>query len=372
MARRFGAGESSRTLSSLMTAAFFSRVTDSVLTKPMGVAAKPILAVTLGDAAGSGPELITKAFADPAVRSVCRPVVVGDAATLRAALQLTGVGSTVRVIERPRDSRDDARTIDVIDLANIDAARLERGKVSAHTGRAAYESIKRAVDFTLAGDADAVVTSAINKAALHLAGYAYDGHTELLAELCGKPKVTMMLVAGKLRVCHVSTHVSLAAAIDRVRPERILEVVALADAGARQLGVTRPHIAVAGLNPHAGEGGLFGDEEIKYIAPAVAAASGRGFHVSGPYAGDTVFFRTLQGEFDCAIAMYHDQGHVAAKMLGIWQGVNVTLGLPIIRTSVEHGTDFANAGKGTGDARSLIEALKLAATMALSRSAVTP
>ena len=259
---------------------------------------------------------------------------------------------------------DDASIIDVIDLANLDATALVRGQISATTGRAAYESIKRAVELTLAGETQAVVTSAINKAALHAAGFLYDGHTELLAELCGQPKVTMMLVAGKLRICHVSTHVSLATAIARARPERILEVVQLAHDGLRRLGIERPHLAVAGLNPHAGEGGLFGTEEIAFIAPAVQEANRRGFHVSGPLAGDTVFFRTLQGEFDCAIAMYHDQGHVAAKMLGIWQGVNVTLGLPIIRTSVEHGTDFANAGQGTGDPRSLVQALKLAAVMA--------
>ena len=334
----------------------------------MSDSGKPILAVTLGDAAGSGPELITKAFVEPEVRAVCRPLVVGDAAAVRAALALTGVSATVRVIGRPADAADDAASIDVIDLANLDVARLQRGRINADTGRAAYESITRAVELTRRGETHAVVTSAINKAALHAAGFHYDGHTELLAELCGKPKVTMMLVAGKLRVCHVSTHVSLAQAIERVKPERILQVVQLAHDGVRQLGVAQPHIAVAGLNPHAGEGGLFGDEEIRFITPAVEEANRRGFRVSGPYAGDTVFFRTLQGEFDCGIAMYHDQGHVAAKMLGIWQGVNVTLGLPIIRTSVEHGTDFANAGRGTGDPRSLVQALKLAATMARNRA----
>jgi 4-phospho-D-threonate 3-dehydrogenase / 4-phospho-D-erythronate 3-dehydrogenase len=328
---------------------------------------KPILAVTLGDAAGSGPELITKAFADAEVRAVCRPVVVGDAGIVRAALAITRVASNVRIIERATDVADDPAVIDVIDLANLDATTLERGKVSATTGRAAYESIKRAVELTLGGGAHAVVTSAINKAALHAAGFHYDGHTELLAELCGKPKVTMMLVAGKLRICHVSTHVSLAQAIQRVQPGRILQVVQLAHDGLRELGIAAPHLAVAGLNPHAGEGGIFGREEIELIAPAIAEAQRRGFRVSGPFAGDTVFFRTLQGEFDGAIAMYHDQGHVAAKMLGIWQGVNVTLGLPIIRTSVEHGTDFANAGKGTGDPRSLVQALLLAATMAGNR-----
>jgi 4-phospho-D-threonate 3-dehydrogenase / 4-phospho-D-erythronate 3-dehydrogenase len=259
-----------------------------------------------------------------------------------------------------------------VDLHHVDVPRLERGKISADTGRAAYESIKRAVELTLGGGAHAIVTSAINKAALHAAGFRYGGHTELLAELCGGPKVTMMLVAGQLRVCHVSTHVSLATAIQRVRPDRILQVVRLAHDGVRQLGIETPHIAVAGLNPHAGEGGIFGTEEIEFITPAISEANRLGFRVSGPYAGDTVFFRTLQGEFDCAIAMYHDQGHVAAKMLGIWQGVNVTLGLPIIRTSVEHGTDFANAGKGTGDPRSLVQALKLAATMAANRNLPKP
>jgi 4-hydroxythreonine-4-phosphate dehydrogenase len=332
------------------------------------VAPKPVLAITLGDAAGSGPELITKALVEPAVRRICRPVVVGDTATMRSALGFTRVKAEVRAIARVADAADDVGVIDVIDLANVDAARLERGKVSAATGRAAYESIKRAVELTQAGETHAVVTSAINKAALHAAGFNYDGHTELLAELCGRPKVTMMLVAGKLRVCHVSTHVSLSQAIARVRPERILEVIKLAHEGVQRLGIAAPHIAVAGLNPHAGEGGIFGDEEIKFIGPAIAEATQRGFRVSGPFAGDTVFFRTLQGEFDVAIAMYHDQGHVAAKMLGIWQGVNVTLGLPIIRTSVEHGTDFANAGKGTGDPRSLVEAIKLAAAMAQSRT----
>jgi 4-phospho-D-threonate 3-dehydrogenase / 4-phospho-D-erythronate 3-dehydrogenase len=328
---------------------------------------KPILAVTLGDAAGTGPELITKAFAQAEVRAACRPVVIGDASVVRAALAITQVGAVVRIIERAADAADDAGIIDVIDLANLNADLVVRGEVSATAGRAAYESIKHAVELTLGGGTHAVVTSAINKAALHAAGFHYDGHTELLAELCGKPKVTMMLVAGKLRVCHVSTHVALSEAIRRVRPERILEVVRLARDGVRELGVAEPHIAIAGLNPHAGEGGIFGTEEIEFIAPAIAEAKRRGFHVSGPYAGDTVFFRTLQGEFDCGIAMYHDQGHVAAKMLGIWQGVNVTLGLPIIRTSVEHGTDFANAGKGTGDPRSLVQALKLAATMAATR-----
>ena len=334
---------------------------------------KPVLAVTMGDPAGTGPELITKALLLSEVRNVCRPVVVGDAAVLRAAAGITGGAATIRAVASPAEVGDDAATIDVIDLRNVPEGELRRGTVSPLSGRVAYECIRRAVELTLAGQTQAVVTSALNKASLHAAGHHFDGHTELLAELCGppRPEVTMMLVADGLRIGHVSTHVALREAIARVRPERIVAVIKLARAGVQELGIGDPHIAVAGLNPHAGEGGIFGDEEIEHIAPAIERAKQLGFHVSGPLAGDTVFFRTMQGEFDVAIAMYHDQGHVAAKMLGIWQGVNVTLGLPIIRTSVEHGTDFANAGRGTGDPRSLVQALKLAATMSGNRLKAT-
>jgi 4-hydroxythreonine-4-phosphate dehydrogenase len=326
--------------------------------------AKPILAITMGDPAGTGPELIAKAFGQAELRDIARLVVIGDASVLRAAIAVVGARLHVRSISTPKDAGDDASSIDVVDLCNVPVNQLKRAVVSPLSGQAAYEYIRRAVDFTLRGEADAVVTSAINKASLHAAGHHYDGHTELLAELCGGTSVTMMLVAGNLRVCHVSTHISLREAIDRARPERIGTVLRLAHAGIRELGVAAPRLAVAGLNPHAGEGGLFGDEEEKFIVPAISAARAAGLDVAGPYAGDTVFFRTLQGEFDGAIAMYHDQGHIAAKMLGIWQGVNVTLGLPIIRTSVEHGTDFANAGTGRGDPRSLGQAVLLAARMA--------
>jgi 4-phospho-D-threonate 3-dehydrogenase / 4-phospho-D-erythronate 3-dehydrogenase len=330
-------------------------------------APQPILAVTMGDPAGTGPELIVKALAEPELRGAARFLVIGDAAVLREAAGVVGAKVQIDAVQTAVEAGDDPERIAVVDLHNVSAGQLQRGTVSPLSGHAAYQYICRAVELTRRGETQAVVTSAINKASLHAAGHHYDGHTELLADLCGRPRVTMMLVAGKLRVCHVSTHVSLRAAIDRVRPERIVAVLRLAHAGIRELGIARPRLAVAGLNPHAGEGGLFGDEEQKYIVPAITLARGEGLDVSGPYAGDTVFFRTLQGEFDGAIAMYHDQGHVAAKMLGIWQGVNVTLGLPIIRTSVEHGTDFANAGTGRGDPRSLVQALKLAAQMAGNR-----
>ena len=327
----------------------------------------PLLAITMGDAAGTGPEIITKALADPVVTAQCRPLVIGDAATLERAVRFTGAAVKVRGISALREAQFAPGTIDVLDLANIDPAKLRLGRVDPMAGAAAYDYIKRATELALAGDVGAVVTSAINKEALNLAGYHYDGHTGLLAALCHAPGATMMLVAETLRVSHVSTHVPLRIAIERVRPERIVKVLQLTHDAVRALGVAAPRLAVAGLNPHAGENGLFGDEEQKFIAPAIAETRRLGLDARGPYAGDTVFFRTLRGEFDAAVAMYHDQGHVAAKMLGIWLGVNVTLGLPIIRTSVEHGTNFDMAGTGQSDPRSLLAAIKLAATMARNR-----
>lgn len=328
---------------------------------------KPLLAITMGDAAGSGPEIITKALTDTEVRAICRSVVIGDAATMREALEITGVPGEVRAIEKLAEASFQDGIIEVIDLHNIQLDHLTRGRVDPMAGRAAYDYIKLATSTTLAGESDAMVTSAINKEALNKAGYHYDGHTQLLAELCGVPEVAMMLVSGNLRVSHVSTHVSLLQAIKRVRPERILTVLRLTDEAVRQMGVAEPRLVVAGLNPHSGEGGLFGDEEIKYIAPAMEEARRQGMNVTGPLPPDSVFFRTSEGQFDAAIAMYHDQGHIAVKMLGITHGVNVTLGLPIIRTSVDHGTNFGKAGKGTADPTSLILSIELASVMCRNR-----
>ena len=334
--------------------------------------ALPIVAITLGDPAGTGPELILKALAQPEVRALGRMLVVGDAATLERAQGCTGTALRLHAVSAPEEARFTPGALDVLDLKNVDLARLPVGKVSPLAGHAAYEYVRTAAELALAGRVGAIVTSAINKAALNAAGHHFDGHTGLLAEVCKAPGATMMLVADKLRVSHVSTHVSLRQAIDRVRPERIVKVLQLTHEAVRRLGVEKPRLAVAGLNPHAGEGGLFGDEESTYIAPAIEQARALGMEVSGPWPGDTIFFRAAQGEFDGTVAMYHDQGHVAAKMLGIWRGVNVTLGLPIIRTSVEHGTDFANAGTGRGDPRSLVEAIKLAAALARHPAAPRP
>jgi 4-hydroxythreonine-4-phosphate dehydrogenase len=330
---------------------------------------KPLLAITMGDPAGSGPEIVTKTLAETEIREVCRPVVIGDAATMKEALAITRMPGEVKTISDVSEATFDPALIEVVDLKNVDLARLERGRNSAMCGQASYEYIKMATELCLADTVDGMVTSAISKDAINSAGHHYDGHTGLLSHLCDSPDATMMLVAEGLRVPHVSTHISLRNALDRVRPERIVKVLELADDGIRKMGIEKPRLAVAGLNPHAGEGGLFGDDEDKYIVPAIEEAKRRGLTVSGPYPGDTVFFRTLKGHFDAAVAMYHDQGHVAAKMLGIWLGVNVTLGLPIIRTSVEHGTNFGKAGKGTADPRSMNEAMKLGAKMAAYRRA---
>jgi 4-hydroxythreonine-4-phosphate dehydrogenase len=323
----------------------------------------PLLAISMGDPAGTGPELLTKALGQPDVLAVCRPLVVGDAAVLERARGYTGGKVAIRACASPESAVFSPDEITVLDLKNVELARLAPGRIDPMAGQAAYEYVKTAAELALARRVAGIVTSAINKAALNAAGHHYDGHTGLLAEVCQAPGATMMLVADKLRVSHVSTHVSLRQAIDRVRPDRIVQVLQLTNDAVRRLGIARPRLAVAGLNPHAGEGGLFGDEEKEHITPAIERARALGLEVSGPHPGDTIFFRTLQGEFDGAVAMYHDQGHVAAKMLGIWRGVNVTLGLPIVRTSVEHGTDFANAGTGRGDPRSLVEAIKLAAAL---------
>ena len=324
---------------------------------------KPLLAITMGDAAGSGPEIIAKTLAEPEISAACRCVVIGDADTMRESLKITGVPGRVRAIEKLTEALFKDGVIEVIDLHNIQLNKLTRGRVDPMAGKAAFEYIKLAAELALAGECDAIVTSAINKESLNKAGYHYDGHTQLLAELCGVPDVAMMLVSGQLRITHVTTHVSLHEAIEMVRPERILTVIRLTDEAVRQMSVNKPRIAVAGLNPHAGESGLFGDEEAKYIKPAIEAACRQGMNVAGPFPPDSVFFRASEGQFDAVIAMYHDQGHIAIKILGITQGVNVTLGLPIIRTSVDHGTVFGKAGKGTADPTSLMEAIKLATAM---------
>jgi 4-hydroxythreonine-4-phosphate dehydrogenase len=338
---------------------------------------KPVIGISMGDPAGIGPEIVVKAMGRPELRECCRPLVIGDAATLQEALRITGSPLALRPIAAPAEARFAPDSVDVVDLANVDLAHLERGKVSAMAGRAAFEAVTRLIGFAMEGRLDATVTAPINKAALALAGVRHAGHTEIFAERTGSRTSAMMLIEGNLRVIHVSTHCPLRDACDRVQRQRVLEVIRLADAGCRSLGIARPRIAVAGLNPHAGEGGLFGDEEVREIAPAVAEAASGGILVEGPFPPDTVFARANAGGWDAVVAMYHDQGHIPVKLAGFrydadrgaWQtvsGVNLTLGLPIIRTSVDHGTAFDQAGRGTASDESLRMAIELAARLARS------
>lgn len=330
---------------------------------------RPILGVTMGDPSGSGPEILIKALTLPEIRSICRPIVVGDGAVMRKAAGIVGIDVPVRSIERVADASHDDGIIEVLDLHNVDLGQLQYGKVQKQSGQAAFEAIEKAVELAKSGETGAVVTSAIHKESLNLAGHHFEGHTEILAHLCGVKSVCMLLVAGNFRVTHVSTHCSLREAIERAKKPRIMDVIRLTYDATRLLGVAEPRMAVAGLNPHSGEGGLFGDEEIREITPAIEAAKAEGFNVVGPVPPDTVYFRMADGQYDAVVAMYHDQGHIPTKVLAFDEGVNVTLGLPIIRTSVDHGTVFGKAGKGTARPASMVAALKLGSRMAATRQA---
>ncbi len=329
---------------------------------------RPLLAITLGDPAGIGPEVTLKALVRPEVRQVCRALVIGDRRILaRAASWVDQPRLAFEVVLNPAQGSYAPGTLSVLDLHNADPAAIVPGQLSADTGRAAVESVQRACDLALAGEVDAVVTAPLNKEAMHLAGFNYPGHTELLAERTQAKRVSMLLVGPSLRVVHVSTHVSLAEAIRRVTATRVREVIDLAYRSCRALGIAQPRIAVAGLNPHAGESGLFGDEEGREVMPAVAAARAAGLNVSDPMPPDTVFLRAVKGEYDIVVAMYHDQGHIPMKLLAFDSGVNVSIGLPIIRTSVDHGTAFDIAGTGQASENSMVAAIEVAVQMARAR-----
>lgn len=325
---------------------------------------RPVLGITMGDPSGSGPEIIVKALTVSEIRNLCRPIVVGDGQIIQKAAQIVGSDIPVMTIRRMGDATFDANVIEVLDLHNVDINKLQYGKIQAESGRAAFEAIFKAAELAKTGEIAAMVTSSIHKESLNLAGYHFAGHTEILAHLCGVKSTTMMLAAGDFHVTHVSTHCSLREAIERTKKPRIMDVIKLTNDAMKMLGLENPRIAVAGLNPHCSEGGMFGDEEMKEIAPAVEASKTQGINAVGPIAPDTVFYRMTLGDFDAVVAMYHDQGHIPAKVLCFDNGVNVTLGLPIIRTSVDHGTAFDKAGKGTARPDSMIAALKMAALMA--------
>jgi len=324
----------------------------------------PIIAITMGDAAGIGPEIIMKALATPEVHDFCRPLVIGDAGRLRVAGQRVNRPLQIACVDDARTASFVPERVDCIDLGLI-PAELPFGRVSAIAGEAAYRYIERAVRLVADGQAAAICTAPLSKEALHAAGHRYPGHTELLAALTGTPEVSMMLVAPKLRVIHVTTHVGLLDAIELIDASLVERVIGRAQQTLERAGIASPRIGVCGINPHAGENGLFGrgEEEAK-IEPAVRNCVARGWNVRGPLPADTLFYLAARGDFDIVVAMYHDQGHGPIKVLGLEAGVNITVGLPMVRTSVDHGTAFDIAGRGVADERSLIEALRQASDLA--------
>ena len=328
---------------------------------------KPIIAITMGDPSGIGPEIIAKALSEGRIYDICRPIVIGDVKVMAAATKLDSRNPQVNSVETITQASFRQGIIDVLDLKNIDITSLQHGRVDRNSGRAAVEYVKEAIDLALKGVVDAIATAPLSKEAMNLAGFPYPGHTEILAETTGSKNYAMMLLAGPLRVVHVTTHTSLRKACDQIKKERVATTIRLTDRAVKDLGIAKPRIAVAGLNPHAGEGGLFGTEEMEEIAPAIRECRSEGILAEGPFPPDTVFLRGKRGEFDAVVAMYHDQGHIPVKILGFEEGVNVTIGLPIIRTSVDHGTAFDIAWRGVADPRSMIEAIRVAADMAKAR-----
>lgn len=351
-------------------------------------AGRPLVGLTMGDVAGIGPEVIARAWLDPTFHAMARPLVIGDPGVLRRAVRLVGGSEPpeIQPIEAPERADPSPRVMPCLVIrTGADLGDVRPATVDPRAGRAAYEFLVEAIDLALAGRIDAIVTLPLNKYALHAAGVHHPGHTEILAERCKSPNHAMMLylegaagpaatgqngpVAGHgLGVVHVTLHVALRRVFDLLTRDAILSKIRLADWAMRPLtGGRRPRIAAASLNPHAGEDGLFGDEERTMIAPAVEDAKREGLDVTGPLPNDTLFYHGLGGDYDAIVAMYHDQGHIALKTVGFQRGVNVTLGLPIVRTSVAHGTAFDIAWQGRADASSLIAAVRVAGRIVAGR-----
>lgn len=339
---------------------------------------KPIIGISMGDPAGIGPEICVKAVSDAEVLKTCHPVIIGDAAAIQKAIHLTEIDKKILAIEKISEVNFGGDQIHVFDLKNVNVDELEYGKVSANAGNAAFEAIKKVIELAMDGHIDATVTAPIHKESLNIAGHPFAGHTEIYAEHTGTDQVAMLLVDGDFRVIHVSTHVSLRDACDLVKKKRVRHVIQLLHDACIQFGIENPHLAVCGLNPHASDGGLFGYEEQEEITPAIDEAKQEGIHVEGPFAADTIFPKVAGGFFDGCVAMFHDQGHVPFKVKGfVWnkegaswskiQGVNITLGIPIIRVSVDHGTAFDIAGKGIASQESLVHAIEYAVKMSKNK-----
>ena len=313
----------------------------------------------MGDPSGIGPEIILKSFEKSLVRKN-RIIVIGDYSVMLAAFNMLKTKSfKLNRIDNVSESVFDFGMLNILDLHLIKRDELQYGKVQAVAGNAAFQSIRKAVDLVKNKDIDVIATAPLNKEALHLAGHNYPGHTEIFATLTDTKDYAMLLYHKKLSVIHVSTHVSLLEAITGLKRERIEEVIMLANDIMKVLCKGSPRIAVAGINPHAGENGLFGNEEAKEIIPAIKNMKGKGINVEGPCPPDTVFLQAVEGKYDVVVAMYHDQGHIPLKLIGFYNGVNVTAGLPFVRTSVDHGTAFEIAWKGIASEKSMVEAIKL-------------
>ncbi len=332
----------------------------------------------MGDPAGIGPEIIIKTLALKEVYDRCSPIIVGDAAVMEKEAKSLKTSLKINAIQSVSEAKFEFGTIDVFDLKNVDANELQPGVVSAMAGKSAFEAVKKVIELAMAKEIEATVTAPINKESIHKAGHKYSGHTEIYAHYTNTEKFAMLLADENFRVIHVSTHVSLRKACDLCKKDRILEVITLLNDACMQFGIKKPRIAVAGLNPHAGENGLFGDEEITEIIPAIEEANKMGFLVEGPLPPDTMFVKAVQGKYDGCVAMYHDQGHIPFKLEGFkWdnekqtmksvKGVNITLGLPIIRASVDHGTAFEIAGQGIASADAMLVAIDYAIVMAKHR-----
>lgn len=341
----------------------------------MGNVKRPILGISVGDPAGIGPEITAKALNEPHVYEICKPLAVCDLEVMKEAVKFSGLNLRTNAVSSPAEGKYELGTIDVLDMKNVDMIQLKYKTVAAMTGKASYEYIEKVIQLALAGEIDATITGPIHKEAINAAGIHEAGHTEIYARLTGTKDYAMMLAEGDFRVVHVSTHVSLQEAINRTKKERIIKVIDLADEALKRMGIENPRIAVAGLNPHAGEGGMFGREEIDEIIPAMEEAKAAGKNVDGPIPPDTVFSKMNGGQYDIVVVMYHDQGHIPTKLAGFnydrttntWlsmSGVNITLGLPIIRSSVDHGVAFGKAGEGRANPESMLQAIEMGVKMA--------
>lgn len=331
---------------------------------------RPRLLLTLGDVAGIGPEIIARSWPD--LLPLCRPVVIGDPAWLGRALELVRSPAHVHVVRDLVDAEASAAVVPCLPAGDQDLSSVQPARISGAAGRAAYDFLCRAIDETLAGQADGIVTAPLHKEGLRAAGLSYPGHTEILAERTGTKNFAMLLSTGGLTVAHVTLHMSLRDVFKHLSTESIREKIHLLDDLLPRLLDRRPRLGVLALNPHASDGGLFGDEEETLIRPAVEAARADGVDVTGPWPSDTLFVRARKGEFDGVVAMYHDQGHIALKLLGGTDAVNISAGLPIVRTSVAHGTAYDIAWKGVADARGMVSAVRVAAKLAWNQKLGTP